>query len=236
MSPHLLLLHIRLTNANPETEASLFDSLVAWGDARGLSIGGRHASLVVYAALSPMTPQQRKSLKHLLASRPEVDSYRMEVAQARDLLGGGERIACLEALSHAATFLAERINGCADSLAALALTYVRRWRAQLTQDGRWLELQSQTLQLQLAISRLDHALDQPLEALSGRQVAFSELQSLVPDWTGLHWERVEWGGDYPQSQWSTEAEGRQIHLSELPGAGLTHQEVMRRLMACICEG
>jgi len=200
-----------------------------------LFIGGRHASLVVYAALRPMTASQRKSLKDLLAGRREVDSFRMEVVQVPDLLGAGERNACMEAISHAARFLAERVNGCADALTALALTYIRRWPCRLSKDGKWLDLKSPTLQLQLAISRLDQGPDPAVEALAGRSVAFSELRSLVPDWTGLHWERATWGGDHPQSQWSAKAEGRQISLAELPGSRLTHPEVMRRLMACICE-
>ncbi|MDO8772262.1 MAG: hypothetical protein Q7K57_26880 [Burkholderiaceae bacterium] len=236
MNPQVLLLRICLADASRETEAALFDALVAWGDAQTLFIGGSHASLVVYAALWPMTAQQRKSLKQLLASRLEVASYRMEVTETPDLLGPGERTACMEAISQAARFLAERVNGCADALTALALSYMQRWPCRLTKDGKWLELKNPTLKLQLAISRLDLGPDQAVEALAGRIVAFSELRSLVPDCTGLRWERVEWGGDHPQSRWSAKAEGRQISLAELPGSRLTHPEVMRRLMACICEG
>lgn len=235
MNPQVLLLRICLADASRETEARLFDALVAWGDDQTLFIGGRHASLVVYAALRPMTTQQRKSLKDLLASRREVASFRMEVVGVPELLGAGECNACMEAISHAARFLAERINGCADALTALALAYIRRWPCRLSKDGKWLDLKSPALQLQLAISRLDQGSDPAVEALADRSVAFAELRSLVPDWTSLHWERVEWGGDHPQSQWSTKAEGRQISLAELPGSRLTHPEVMRRLMACICE-
>lgn len=235
MNPQVLLLRIRLADASRETEAALFDALVAWGDAQTLFIGGSHASLVVYAALLPMTTQQRKSLKDLLDSRREVGSFRMEVTEPSGLLGAGERIACMEAISQAARFLAERVNGCADSLTALALTNIRRWPCRLTKDGKWLELKSPAIQLKLAISRLGRGPDQAVEALASRSVAFSELRSLVPDWTSLQWERMVWGGDGPQSQWSAQAEGRQISLAELLGSRLTHQEVMRRLMACICE-
>lgn len=235
MNPQILLLRIYLADASPETEGTLFDALVAWGDAQTLFIGGRHANLVVYAALRPMTAQQRKSLKDLLVSRPEVGSFRMEVTEASELLGAGERNACMEAISHAARFLADRVNGCADALTVLALTYIRRWPCRLTRDGKWLDLKSPTLQLQLAIFCLDQGPDLAAEALAGRSIAFSEVRSLVPDWTGLHWERVEWGGDHPQSQWSAKTEGRQIRLAEMPGSRLTHPEVMRRLMACVCE-
>lgn len=235
MNPQVLVLRICLADASRETEAALFDALVAWGDAQTLFIGGSHASLVVYTALLPMTTQQRKSLKDLLDSRQEVRSFRMEVTEASGLLGAGERTACMEAISQAVQFLAERVNGCSDSLTALALTNIRRWSCRLKKDGKWLELKSPAIQLKLAISRLGGDPDQAVEALAGCSVAFWELRSLVPDWTSLQWERVVWGGDGPQSQWSAKAEGRQISLAELPGSRLTHQEVMRRLMACICE-
>lgn len=91
---------------------------------------------MVYAALLPMTTQQRKSLKDLLDSRREVGSFRMEVTEASGLLGAGERTACIEAISQTVQFLAERVNGCADSLTALALTNIRRWPCRLTKDGK----------------------------------------------------------------------------------------------------
>lgn len=238
----VLQIHAQLKKPTPEPAADpttlaleqFFDTLMKWCDERLLFMGGSLEVMVIYAPLRPMTTRQRRQLRQRIESQVGVTGCQMEVVDPLSIHSFRVKAACLEALSQAQRYLADRMADCADALAGLDPSASRSWSASVDRHGASLALENWSLQIWLSISRPDRAPVPEFNSFARKTIELRDVEAFIPDWLGLHWSRVEIDRDLSVGQWVAETHGWRVNVYGRPTAQLTHREVMLRWMGAVC--
>ncbi|MGH6637343.1 MAG: hypothetical protein ACREBY_01925 [Polaromonas sp.] len=236
MTDHVLWLSLRPADQSAILREELWGQLVTWCHARSLFIGGLLEGVVVYAPVAPITHLQYRQLRAWLQGRAEIYDFQMELKEVSTLHGLGAKAACIEAVSQAQEFLAERMTGCAMSLAGITAALGQRWQASVIAGGTSLELRMPHVQLQLSVSRMDRAPPPEFERFANKRLRLSDIEGLIPALMTLHWHQLEGVSDLSVGEWVAENRGWRINLCADPGSSLDHREVMRRWMEWLCAG
>ncbi|MGH6639669.1 MAG: hypothetical protein ACREBY_13845 [Polaromonas sp.] len=234
MMDDILWLSLRPTDSSAMFREELWGQLVSWCQARSLFIGGSLEGVVVYAPVAPITHLQYRPLRAWLQGRAEIQDFQMEMTEVSALYRLGGQLAGIEAVSQAQEFLAQRMAGCALSLAGMTAPLHQRWQTAAISNGISLNLSMLPAQLQLFIGRRDRAPEPAFERFAGKALRKSDLEGVIPALMVLHWRELESTSDLSVGMWMAEYRDWRINLCADPGSDLDHREVMRRWLAWLC--
>jgi hypothetical protein len=136
------------------------------------------------------------------------------------------RRACLEAISQAQRHLAERMQECADSLAAFSSISASTLTAEVL-EGKWAQVRCPRRRLVINLSHVDGLLEPRLDRFRGQPIWPRDLADLIPDWPTLTWKRQpREKADLSLDQWAAASGDLRIELAQESGSN-PHEHLVK---------
>lgn len=230
-STSVLTLRTMLGGWSTEAEAKFWEELVIWCESQQLFIGGSLEAAVVYALNAGRLRGQLRILRNLLRSRIDGESFSLELSDLHWLAAPRMRLAAIEAVSSAQQFLFERALDTTQAFAGITISAAVRPHAQVSADGKRLDVTLPRQQLVVSLERLDGQTE-PVFDMFRTGIRAGEFHRLIAETAYLHWKPVEPVGDLWSGDWTAESGPWRIHVHAIPGAiapAPAHSDVMRRL-------